>query len=83
MHTWTLNPKSVKMGELYGEYNALTSEWQDGIASSLIRMAVTDTRPDHHWVLFDGPVDAVWVENLNTGRPGGANEQQCFSRPSH
>ena len=42
VHTHVLNPKSVKMGELYGEYNLLTNEWQDGIASSLIRAAVAD-----------------------------------------
>ena len=67
VHTHVLNPKSVKMGELYGEYNLLTNEWQDGIASSLIRAAVADQGSgDHHWVLFDGPVDAVWVENMNT-----------------
>ncbi|KAG1666392.1 hypothetical protein FOA52_006501 [Chlamydomonas sp. UWO 241] len=65
-HTHALNPKSVTMGELYGEYNVLTNEWQDGIASCLIRAAVGDTSPDHHWVLFDGPVDALWVENMNT-----------------
>eukprot|EP00955_Chlamydomonas_euryale_P044500 352906-Chlamydomonas_euryale.AAC.2 len=49
-HLWAVNPKSVKMGELYGEYNQLTNEWQDGIASSLIRAAVADASPHHHWV---------------------------------
>ena len=34
-------PKTMTMGELYGEYNQLTQEWRDGIASSLIRDAVT------------------------------------------
>ena len=38
-----LNPKCIRMGELYGEYSLLTSEWSDGLASTLIRQAVADT----------------------------------------
>jgi dynein heavy chain len=66
VHTYVLNPKCIKMGELYGEYNLLTNEWTDGLASTLIRQAVADEGPDQHWVVFDGPVDAIWIENMNT-----------------
>ena len=66
VQTLTLNPKSISLGELFGEYNAVTNEWRDGIASVLIRGAVSDEGPGHKWVVFDGPVDAVWVENMNT-----------------
>ena len=54
------------MGELYGEYNLLTNEWTDGLGSTIIRGCVADTTPDRKWVVFDGPVDAIWIENLNT-----------------
>ncbi|KAL3154307.1 hypothetical protein ABBQ32_013792 [Trebouxia sp. C0010 RCD-2024] len=64
--SYTLNPKCVSMGELYGEYNPLTSEWRDGLASTLIRSAVADATPVQKWVVFDGPVDALWIENMNT-----------------
>jgi len=72
VHTAVLNPKSIKMGELYGEYNVLTNEWQDGLASSIIRACVAQsTNEDRRWVVFDGPVDAIWVENMNTGEGVG------------
>jgi len=66
-HTYPFNPKCITMGELYGQYNNLTGEWQDGLGSTLIRSAVADTSPDKKWVVFDGPIDTMWIENMNTG----------------
>jgi len=70
VHTYILNPKCISMGELYGEVNKFTQEWQDGLASQIMREIATDEaadkRNDRHWVVFDGPVDALWIENMNT-----------------
>jgi len=67
----TLNPKSVTMGELYGEVNKFTQEWTEGIVSSLVKNAVEKKDDEKEstykrWILFDGPVDALWIENMNT-----------------
>ena len=66
VRTNVLNPKSVAMGELYGEVNKLTLEWQDGLMAVCVREAVRDTTDDHKWIVCDGPVDALWIENMNT-----------------
>jgi dynein heavy chain len=61
-----LNPKAISMGELYGEVNAISQEWHDGLASKLMRAAAIETSEDKSWIVFDGPVDAIWIENMNT-----------------
>jgi dynein heavy chain len=69
----TLNPKSVTKGELYGEANPYTNEWQEGIVSSLVKTAVDCADSEDpkinsakRWINFDGPVDAMWIESMNT-----------------
>ncbi|XP_063305793.1 dynein axonemal heavy chain 2 [Pelobates fuscus] len=61
-----LNPKAVSLGELYGEYDLTTNEWSDGVMSSLMRTACADDRPDEKWIVFDGPVDTLWIESMNS-----------------
>jgi dynein heavy chain len=54
------------MGELYGEVDFNTQEWTDGLASKIMRNASEDQTDDKFWTVFDGPVDAIWIENMNT-----------------
>lgn len=54
------------MGELYGEENKDTKEWTDGLASKIMRKFVEDKKKRTTWTVFDGPVDALWIENMNT-----------------
>eukprot|EP00930_Biecheleria_cincta_P027502 TRINITY_DN19311_c0_g1_i1.p1 TRINITY_DN19311_c0_g1~~TRINITY_DN19311_c0_g1_i1.p1 ORF type:complete len:4103 (-),score=885.99 TRINITY_DN19311_c0_g1_i1:122-12430(-) len=62
----TFNPKGITMGELYGEFNELTQEWTDGLGSRIMRGFQTEESPEYKWTVFDGPVDAIWIENMNT-----------------
>lgn len=62
----TLNPKVFSLGQLYGQYSQLTGDWKDGIGSAICRRALEACEGARQWVIFDGPVDPLWIESMNT-----------------
>lgn len=67
VETTTINPRAQSMDELYGHVEPITNNFLDGILSIKIRECIEqEEKLKHNWIIFDGPVDSLWAENLNT-----------------
>uniref|UniRef100_A0A8C9QGL1 Dynein axonemal heavy chain 10 n=1 Tax=Spermophilus dauricus TaxID=99837 RepID=A0A8C9QGL1_SPEDA len=64
---YILNPKAMSVIELYGILDPNTRDWTDGVLSNIFREINKPTdKKERKYILFDGDVDALWVENMNS-----------------
>eukprot|EP00966_Prymnesium_polylepis_P049323 1141666-Prymnesium_polylepis.1 len=59
-----MNPKAILARQMFGMLDK-KSEWIEGIFSQLWRRANKD-RKNFTWLVLDGPIDAIWIENMKT-----------------
>ena len=61
-----LNPKGMTINELFGVYDKESHEWHEGLFTSHYRDFSQIKTDKKKWILLDGPIDYMWVENLNS-----------------
>ncbi len=66
--SYVIDPKVMSKDALYGTLDSTTREWTDGLFTQVLRKIIDNVRGEgekRHWIIFDGDVDPIWVENLN------------------
>eukprot|EP00392_Amoebophrya_sp_AT5.2_P000469 g470.t1 len=61
-----MNPKAITDSQMYGIKDPVSEEWTPGVFASIWQKYNNRTLKYTTWIVCDGPVDAIWIENLNT-----------------
>ena len=61
-----LNPKAIRAAEMYGEVDPMSGEWTTGVFAAMWSKYNNRANKFIMWIVCDGPVDAIWIEDLNT-----------------
>lgn len=60
------NPKAIRAQEMYGEVDIMSGEWTTGVFAAMWAKFNNRNNNYNTWIIADGPVDAIWIEDLNT-----------------
>ncbi|CAH1233746.1 DNAH10 [Branchiostoma lanceolatum] len=66
---YVMNPKACTVIEMYGILDPITRDWTDGMLSNIFReinKPLQGEKQERRYILYDGDVDALWVENMNS-----------------
>lgn len=61
-----INPKAITTEEMYGVKSEISDDWIPGIFSTIWSKSNNRNNKFSTWITFDGPVDTLWIESLNT-----------------
>ena len=51
---------------MYGEVDKVSGEWTTGVFAAMWQKYNNRDNVYNTWIIADGPVDAIWIEDLNT-----------------
>ena len=60
-----LKPKSIEQKQLYGFFTD-AKEWKKGLLQVKMTELCEKPKQQLKWLIFDGPVDTLWIENMNS-----------------
>lgn len=55
-----INIKCLTYKQLYGNFNSITQQWEDGILTKICR------QNEYNWILLDGQPNYLCIENINS-----------------
>lgn len=64
--TTRMNPKAIRAEEMFGETDKVSGEWVVGVFGAMWDKFNKRDLAYNTWMCCDGPVDSIWIENLNT-----------------
>ncbi|KAG1698535.1 Dynein heavy chain 7, axonemal [Nymphon striatum] len=61
-----VNPKALSLSQLFGHFDSVSHQWNDGVVAKIMREFSSKNTEERKWIIFDGPVDTLWIESMNT-----------------
>ncbi len=66
VHPRAVGSEATPRGDaLFGGHDAVSGEWEPGVAEVMLREVAKDTSEGERWVVFDSRLDTAWMEALH------------------